>query len=149
MHPSVTFNPENGLVSIGEGFTLFAGINRERVETGLSNYYRRSIDHRNGYEWLSFGGLKLFEQECGLSTCFYNGRLREIHWSVSLPDAVIENGWPTREAIDQEVSFMRNALGNIFTRTFASGTEQFDWGVVWSTFDNKGFLASSGLRYVT
>lgn len=146
--PSITLHAENGAVSIeGCELRLTPGLSREAVLAALSDFYRRSIDHHNGYEWLFFNGLMFAGQACGLSICFHHGHLREIHWGVVLPGAKMESGWPTREAIEQEVAFVRAALSKIFSRSFSSGHEQFTWGQVWSVFDPKGFLASSGLRY--
>ncbi len=64
-------------------------------------------------------------------------------WSVQLPNAPMDGGWPTREAIDAEVSFVRDVLAN----EMSLRTGVTPWGAVWSCFDPKGFLASNGLRY--
>jgi hypothetical protein len=55
----------------------------------------------------------------------------------------MEGGWPTREAIDRELSFIRETL----VRDMNIHTGQMPWGEVWSSFDAKGFMAANGLRY--
>jgi len=113
----------------------------------LATFFRSQTDHGNGYEWLAFHHLTFNAKPCGISLCFHLGKLQEAHFGVALPNAPLEGGWPTREAIDAEISFMRQALAQSFSRSFSTGQEQFSWGVVWSAFDAKGFQASSGIRY--
>jgi hypothetical protein len=105
------------------------------------------MDHHNGYVWDMFRGLKFIGYPCGIAVCFHFDRLTEIHFGVSLPGAGLENGWPTREAIDQEVEFVRSTLSDVFSVSFESGSQRFKWGEVWSMFDQRGFMASSGIRY--
>lgn len=141
----LVFDPNTGAISIeGYAITLCSGMTSNTVLAALSSCHRNSINHQNGYEWLSFDGLSFANHPCALSICFNNGRLTEMHWGLktSAPE-----GWPTREAIEQEVAFVRSALKEIFSRPFSSGRETFPWGQVWSHFDPKGFLASSGVRY--
>ena len=126
---------------------LCPGTRIDVVQGALAKFYRRSINHNNGYEWLSFGGLSFAGRSCGISVCFMQGALSEVHWGVSAPDAK-EKSWPSREDIDEELAFVRSVLSKLLSRSFASGSERFSWGLVWSTFDPKGFMASSGVRYV-
>lgn len=101
----------------------------------------------NGYEWLSFHKVTLGKQPCGFAAGFNHGALTEVHFSVSLPDAKLEGGWPTREAIEEELAFVRSQLNaQLGTEPDAASTA-FPWGTVWSMSDPKGFQANSGVRY--
>jgi hypothetical protein len=55
----------------------------------------------------------------------------------------MEDGWPTRAAIDAEIAFVRDVMA----KEMGLKTRQQSWGSVWSTFDPKGDLASNCLRY--
>jgi hypothetical protein len=112
-------------------------------------FYRSRIDHKNGYEWLSFHGVTFGGLPCGFSLCFLHDALTEVHIGVSLPNAELEGGWPTRRAIEEEVVFIRAELGKQLSRSFQTSQERFAWGVVWAMVDSKAFVASAGLRYET
>ena len=116
-------------------------------ESGALAVLRQEHGSPNGYVWEMFRGLKFMGHPCGIAVCFHFDRLTEIHFCVSLPGARLESGWPTREAIDQEVGFIRSALSDVFGVSFESGSHGFKWGEVWSMFDQKCFIASSGIRY--
>ena len=59
----------------------------------------------------------------------------------------MDDGWPTRQAIEEELAFMRKALSAQLGIQLGKRDARFPWGRVWSTFDPKGFQASTGLRY--
>lgn len=144
----VTINPKTGAISVeGCDLTLERGRPISAVQTALTMFYRTHIDHRNGYEWLAFHQLSFFGEPCALSVGFKDGALTEVHLGVALPNAPTKSGWPTREAIEQEICFVRSALSKELSRSFSSGRENFSWGEVWSLFDPKGFMASAGVRY--
>jgi hypothetical protein len=146
--PAFSIGPDDGSVRIGGcSLVLAKGLAREVAAEQLSRFYRSKIDHRNGYEWLFFQGASFGAQPCGFALCFHLGHLTEIHFGVSLPDAKLEGGWPTREAIDREIAFVRRELASQCARTFQSGLEHFSWGIVWSQYDEKGGQATAGLRY--
>lgn len=147
---ALSISPDDGSVRIaGCSLVLAKGLARGVAAEQLSRFYRSKIDHRNGYEWLYFQGVSFGTQPCGFALCFHHGHLTETHFGVSLPDAKLEGGWPTREAIDQEISFVRGELGRQLARTFQSGLEHFSWGLVWSLYDEKGGQATAGLRYAS
>jgi hypothetical protein len=148
MAPALLINSVDGSVNIdGYPIAIKKGLSKDVAASALSKFFRTSIDHKNGYEWLAFQGVNFGDFPCGFSLCFYQGALVELHWSVNLPNCKLENGWPTREAIDSEIKYVRNILSKLFSRNFSSGQESFGWGVVWSSFDAKGFQASAGVRY--
>jgi hypothetical protein len=64
-----------------------------------------------------------------------------------LPNAKLDGGWPTREAINDEIAFVKEVFRDQLKRKFGDNTEQFKWGVAWSGFDSKGFKATAGIRY--
>ncbi len=43
---------------------------------------------------------------------------------------------------------MKRALGAALGRKLAGGRARFNWGEAWARFDPKGFMASSGIRYL-
>ena len=148
MLAAIAFEPQDGSLRIeGCASALSAGMSKDQVLKDLSQFYQSGVDHKNGYEWLSFQGLSLSGYRCGLSVCFHANRLTEIHWGIALPDEALEGGWPTRESIEAEIQTMRQLLATEFGRTFRTGQERFPWGLVWCDFDAKGFHASSGIRY--
>lgn len=148
MNAELSISAQDGSIRISSvAQAISRGIRRDVIASEMEAFARGNIDHRNGYEWLMFHKLAFESQPCGLSLCFYEGSLQEVHLGVQLANASSKASWPTREAIDAEVSFMRQAFAKIFSRKFLTGEERFTWGVVWSAFDAKGFLASSGIRY--
>ena len=58
----------------------------------------------------------------------------------------MEGDWPTREAIDAEVAFVRGVLARKGI-TVGELPQKFLWGEIWSIFDSKGFVAANGLRF--
>jgi hypothetical protein len=150
MTPSLTIDPADGSVYIEDcSLALSKGVGKAEVSAALAQFYHSSADYKNGYEWLRFQGVSFGGQPCGFAVCFHFGALTEIHIGVSLPNAELEGGWPTRRTIDQEVVFMRAELAKQLSRSFQHGRECFSWGEAWSTFDPKGFFASTGVRYET
>jgi hypothetical protein len=148
MQPSLLFNSNDGSIHISSvTCPISRDMPRDLAASELADFFRSKIDHRNGYEWLAFHQLTFNSEPCGLALGFHLGKLQQVHFGVSLPDAPLKDGWPTREAIDAEISFIRQALSRSFSRSFSSGKEQFPWGIVWSDFDAKGFQATSGIRY--
>ena len=141
----IKVDPQTGTMTVGG--LLFEPLQaKSEIEQQIAQLITGTQDHGNGYEWLYLGGLTFGGQSATLSLCFHLGRLEQAGWSVNLPDAQTEGGWPTREAIDQEITFVRDTL---LQDGFAinDGRLEFGWGEMWCGFDAKGFLASSGLRY--
>lgn len=118
---------------------LRGGLSREAVSSALAPLYRSSLDHGNGYEWLSFHGDTFGGHPCGFALLFRQGSMTEIHFNVMLPDAEMENGWPTKGAIDDEVAFARKELSTQLGAEIGDRGVTFSWGAAWSTFDPKGF----------
>ncbi|WP_157582399.1 hypothetical protein [Rhodanobacter spathiphylli] len=148
MQSSISFDSNDGSIRIATvACPIAQGMRQEVAASELAAFFRNQTDHGNGYVWLAFHQLTFNGQPCGVSLCFHLGKLESAHFGVALPDSPREGGWPTRQAIDAEISFMRQALSHSFSRSFSTGQEQFTWGAVWSLFDAKGFQASSGIRY--
>lgn len=144
--PSLSFGIDDGSISIGD-FVLSRGTRLSDAAESLQRFSSGQKDHRNGYEWLYYKGLLLGGYPCALALCFFKLELTAVHWGIELPNAELQDGWPTREAIDEEIRVMREILSQTFDRIFAKGEETFPWGSVWSLFDAKGFQPSAGLRY--
>ncbi|PXA97913.1 hypothetical protein DMC47_10985 [Nostoc sp. 3335mG] len=113
------------------------------VELRVRDLILRSRDHGNGYRWLDLGRLSFGGRPAWLSLAFHDAVLEQIDWSVTLDGAESDGGWPTREAIDAEIAFVRATL--VEEMGIVPGTQA--WGEVWSLFDPKGFQAANGLRY--
>lgn len=145
MGPQLTIDAETGSLGLG-GVRLQSRQSRSEVEPQIASLVKGSRDHGNGYEWLYLGGLTFGGQPASVDLCFHDGRLERASWYVQLADAPMEGGWPTREAIDKEVAFVRATLAQ-FGLNIGGNREKFSWGEAWSSFDAKGFLASNGLRY--
>ena len=140
-----TIDAQDGALLLGNR-RLVAGQRRRDIERGLGAHVKGGRDFGNGYAWLDLEGLTFAGHPAWLSLCFLHGSLTEASWSVSLPGA--PEGWPTREAIDAEIEFVRAVLAHeIGFAGDAHGCMTFPWGEVWSLFDPKGDLAANGLRY--
>lgn len=145
MEPQITIDPQTGSLSVGR-IRLEPLQSRSEIEPQIAELVRGSRDHGNGYEWLFLRGLSFGSQPAFVGLCFYDGRLEEASWSVELPHAPKEGGWPTRQAIDEEVAFVRRTLAKDGLN-LGDSPNKFAWGEAWSNFDAKGFVASNGLRY--
>lgn len=146
---TLTFSiePDSGSICIGP-FRLSAFQPKAEIEPRIAHLVERSRDHGNGYAWLYLQGVSFGGQPAVLSLCFHLGRLEQAGWSVTLPNEADAGGWPSREAIDAEVAFVRDILG---AQTGAGpkwrSPMSFGWGEMWSSFDPKADVASHGLRY--
>jgi hypothetical protein len=144
----VTFqiDPLSGSIHVGD-VVLKPFEEKLKVDSKIGDYIAGSRDHQNGYQWLDLARLSFAGEAAALSICFFSGRLAEASWSVLLPNAPTEGGWPTMVAIDNEIAFVRRALRDRFGSDIDNGQCFTLWGTVWSCFDAKGFLASNGLCY--
>jgi hypothetical protein len=144
MKLAFSFDASDGSMLVGDR-RLGAGQSRRAVERLMAPQVKGRRDFGNGYAWLDLEGLSFGGQPAWLSLCFHRGRLSAANWSVGLPGA--PEGWPTREAIDEEIAFVRSVLAQKIGFASRDGSMTFPWGEVWSLFDPKGDLAASGLRY--
>lgn len=142
MATAFSINSITGSIRIGEVASIAANQQKVEVVPRVSELITRSRDHGNGHDWLDLRNLAFGGQPAVLSLCFYDGLLKAAAWSVRLPNASTEGGWPTREAIDAEIAFVRQTLAEM-----GIGVGSVIWGEVWSSFDPKGFMAANGLRY--
>ncbi len=126
---------------------IVGGMSRDAAMTLLSRFYLGNIDHKNDYEWLSFGSMTINDIPAGMSLCFFKSSLKSVSFGVSLPDMQLEQNWPTRESSQREVAFMKAFLQEQLGKKSVRGGFAMPWGEAWSSFDEKGFCASSGLRY--
>ena len=146
MTHELSIDPASGALRVaGLAAPVVAGQAKAEIAQLLAPFAKGDRDHRNGYAWLSFTGLAFGGYPCDLALCFFEDRLVELSWNVTLPDAPEENGWPSRQAIDDELWFVRQVLEAQLGRSLDKTA--FDWGRVWSAFDPKGLIAANGLRY--
>lgn len=148
MAPSIQVSSADGSVKLFDlGFVICRKMNKANVKAMLSQFWTGEIDHGNGYSWSSFHGLTFGTMPCGLALGFHQGVLTEINLGVALPQAMLEGGCPTRQAIDDEITFVRKVFHDQLKREFGDNPEYFEWGIAWSGFDPKGFTASAVIRY--
>jgi hypothetical protein len=138
-----SINRDSGGIQFDGVLAIEPGARSIDVERRVRDLIVRSRDHGNGYRWLDLGALSLGGQPAWLSLGFHHAVLEQVDWSVSLDGAAFEGGWPTRDAIDAEIAFVRGILTE--DMGIVPGTQP--WGEVWSHFDPKGFQAANGLRY--
>lgn len=144
----LSIDRDTGSIQLGENIRFQAGNGRDVVSKALATSIRQQRDHGNGYIWLDIEGILFGDRPCTASLCFYNDKLQQVSWSVSLAGAETEGGWPTREAIDNEIAFARAVIEKQLNVALGGhGEAAFSWGRAWSRFDPKGFLASNGLSY--
>ncbi len=147
MAEPIFIDPQTGSIGLGE-VRLNPLDTKADAEPLIAHLLDAPRFHENGYEWLYLRGLTFGGHPASMGLCFHNGKLEQASWSVQLPDAPMEGGWPTRKAIDEEIAFVRGVLSGNGMDT-RQGAIEFAWGELWSSFDPKGFLASNGLRYRT
>ena len=135
--------PKTGDILLGGIISLEPKQAKDLIEPKVLDLLGSSRDHGNGYEWLALQKLSFGGQPAGLSLCFYNGQLQQATWSIQLPGARVEDNWPTQEAIEAEVTFVKKTL----SEEMGLFVGQQAWGEIWSVFDQKGFIASNGLKY--
>jgi hypothetical protein len=145
MGEPISIDPRTGSINVGEA-RLKPLDTKAETEPLIANLLDAPRFHENGYEWVYLRGLTFGGQPASMGLCFHNGRLEQASWSVQLPNAPMQGDWPTREAIDDEIAFVRGILASD-GMDVRKGAMEFFWGEVWSDFDAKGFLASNGLRY--
>jgi hypothetical protein len=137
-----SIDPASGSIRVQDRALLARGQEKEAALAKVGDLVSDTRDYTNGYEWLYLRGLSFGGEAATLALCFLNGRFVEASWSVQLIDAPIESAWPTREAINSEIAFVRGVLAGMDVPP-----GEAEWGTVWSRFDAKGFLAANGLRY--
>lgn len=148
MPSPIVINRSDGSLNLLDlGMVIRRGMERATVEAMLSQCPKSVVEYSNGYSWSSFDGLSFGSVPCEISLCFHHGALMEVHLGVVLPDRKFEHGWPTRETSAQEIAFVRKVFHDQLKRRFRNKAEHFPWGVAWSMFDERGFCASSGIRY--
>jgi hypothetical protein len=140
---AIAIDPDTGDIRIGDSVVLTPRQAFATIEAVVANWLTGSSDMGNGYAWLHLKGLTFGGHDAGLALCFHDGRFEQASWNVDLSGATQEEGWPTREAIDEEIAFVRRILA----ADMGLKTGGMPWGEIWSSFDAKGFLASNGLRY--
>jgi hypothetical protein len=139
-----SIDPGDGSMRVGDR-RIGAGHSRRDVERALGAHVMGGRDFGNGYAWLDLEGLSFGGHPAWLSLCFHHGRLSEASWSVAMPGE--PDGWPSSEAIDAEIAFVRAELARQVGFTSSDGTMTCKWGEVWSQFDPRGGIAAHGLRY--
>ncbi|WP_329889041.1 hypothetical protein [Stenotrophomonas sepilia] len=144
----MNFNPTDGSIQLGNLPALIGPtLSLDEARVAFAALVRGERDVGTGYHWLSLHRLSLGGARAGISLGFHGQQLDRVTMGVDLPDATLEDGWPTQAAIDAEVAFMRRTLTTALGRKLAGGHARFGWGEAWARFDPKGFMASSGIRY--
>ena len=147
LEPAIAIDPRTGAICLGTDIRLEPFQSRRAIEPLVADLIVQRQDHGNGYEWLYLGGLGFGGHPASLSLCFHGGRLERASWNVMLPGAPLQDGWPTQEAIDAEVDFVRTLLAREGL-ALDGGSRSCAWGSLWSEYDPRAGLASHGLRYL-
>lgn len=148
MSAELTLSFDDGSFAIaGCPLSIGVGLEHRAAMDALGKFYNGGVDHRNGYQWIYLDGLSFGGVPAGMSLCFLRERLSEVHWSANLPDAELDEGWPTQAAIEGEVAFVRMTLARMSAKPEFTGRSIHAWGEVWSGVDAKAGIASSGVRY--
>lgn len=145
MSLDMIIEPETGIVRLGAIDALMPRERLARVRPRVAHLLHAHQDHGNGYRWLYLNGLRFGGHSASLSLCFGWRGLEMMSWSVDLPGS--PSGWPTQAAIHTELAFVRAALADMIGFAQGDGAMRFSWGSVWSSYDPKAGIASSGLRY--
>ncbi|OBU70481.1 hypothetical protein A9K58_00600 [Stenotrophomonas maltophilia] len=144
----ITLDPADGSIQLGSLPALICpALSLDHARIAFAAWVHGERDVGTGYHWLSLHRLSLGGAPAGMSLCFHGQQLDVVTMGVDLPGAALEDGWPTQATINAEVAFMKRRLGAMLGRKLAGGHARFDWGEAWATFDQKGFMASSGIRY--
>ena len=143
----ISIDPADGAIRIGDGVRLTAVQRRRQVAPLVAPWQSGERDFGNGYAWLDLNGFAFGGLPANLSLCFAFGRLEQASWGVRLPGQESGGGWPSAEAIDAEIAFVRAELERQLGLASIGDQMAFDWGVVWSLYDPKGGLPAHGLRY--
>jgi hypothetical protein len=145
----LSIDRDTGSLLIGFNIRFGVADRRPGVTELVAPLIHHVRDLGNGYVWVNIRGLTFGEHACAASICFSADRVHQFSWSAWLPDAEADGGWPMREAIDDEIKYVRGVLSEQLDRDFKRGEEVFPWGCAWSRFDPKGIQASNGLRYAS
>jgi hypothetical protein len=118
------------------------------AESALQPWRPVTDDKGNGYLWLGLREpVNLDAMPAWISLCFHRGRLAMVTFGVALPDDELEEDWPTEATSKRQVAFIRNALGRQLKERIRDRGVEYPWGRVYSSFDMRGFMASSGVTY--
>ena len=147
MTSPMSIDPKTGAILIGDTVRLTPYQSISSIQPLVVPWLTQAEDHSNGHETLSLRDLEFGGHPAGLGLSFHKGHLAGAQWSVMLPDALMESGWPTREAIDAEVAFMRIALAKAMGKSQPQQRIIRRWGELSSVFDERAFIALSRLRY--
>ena len=141
---------DDGSIRIqGVSSPIGPGYSKSAAEAEREAFYNGGADHGNGVEWIYLDSLSFGGQPSALSLCFRQGRLVRVEWSVNLPDAELEEGWPTRGAMEKEIAFTRSAIAAQWNAAAFSGHERLPWGEICSKVDDQDPTAVSMIRYAT
>ena len=147
--PELTFTVETGDLQIGGLIGAISSNDRKaNVEGLLGDRLRDQLDHGNGYAWLYFDRLAFGARPCGLGVCFHHDLTVGLMWSVSMIDFTLRPPYRSREEVETEIAFVRGVLAAQLNRTFEKGFEDFPWGRVGCSYDDKsGGIAHSFVHY--
>lgn len=145
MDPAILIDPQTGAIRLGDRDTLTPWERISAIAPRVADLVRHRHDVGTGYEWLYLHKLSLGGHPAHLSLCFEHHRLEMANFGVSLPGA--REGWPGAPEIEAEITFVRQILSEMVGLDPLKSSLALPWGSVWSDYDPKADIASSGLRY--
>lgn len=148
MQLSLTISRVDGTISIDSiDYAIGKGTSKSVVESEFARLNKSHIEHGNGYEWITLGGISFGGIPSCLSLCFFLDAVQQVQIGVSILDVECADNWATRASSEREVEAVCRELGKQLDCDFSSGQVTFSWGTVWSVFDERSCHPSSGLRY--
>lgn len=144
---AISIDAADGALRIGDGVRLTAFRGRRQVAPLVASWRSGERDFGNGYAWLDLTGFAFGGQPANLSLCFAHGRLEQLSWGIRPPGDHGDGGWPSADAIDAEIAFVRTELARQLGVASVGEQLAFGWGIVWSLYDRKSGLPAHGLRY--
>jgi hypothetical protein len=138
MPPALTLRRKDGAITIeGAPVVISGGMSIDVARDALHAFASEPRDMRNGYEGVELRGLSLAGYPSVVDLRFAGGVLTSLSFRLAPPPRQADDDWPV-DPSEEEIALAQHILAQAFGRRFASGTEVFRWGRVWSRTTQKG-----------
>jgi hypothetical protein len=83
MKLSLTFSPADGSIKIqGCPVDIASHLSKTQACASLASLMPTSVNHGNGYEWLTLHGMSPGGRPCSMALGFCGETLERVHWGV-------------------------------------------------------------------